>query len=394
MQTRAGTLKPQLSGEAQYFSFVPTPLQQVGLSAMDEEFATLLAQTYHYLGVLDAISSRIPNMDLFISMYIRKEALLSSQIEGTQATLEDILDPQAETNQNLNVAEVIGYIRALHFAMEGMEKLPLCTRLLRETHRILLSGGDFARNSGIRGSEKNPGEFRRSQNWIGAGGSTIKTARYIPPSPEDMIPALDDLERFINDEGGVSGTAGDPLISAALIHYQFETIHPFLDGNGRIGRLLIILYLCEKKLLSKPALYISCYLKQNQREYYDRLNEVRKKGDYESWVRFFIRGIGETAADAIAAIDQLTNLRDRNTQKISGLGRSAKTAGKLYGYIEGNPIIEVGKTARDLGVSFNTVEKAIEQLGNLGILAQTGTGKRNRVFAYAEYLDILRKGTE
>jgi Fic family protein len=211
-----------------------------------------------------------------------------------------------------------------------------------------------------------------------------------------MIAALDDLERFINDDGqgGIPGAARDPLVSAALIHYQFETIHPFLDGNGRIGRLLIILYLCEKKMLSKPALYISYYLKQNQREYYDRLGDVRKKGDYEPWVRFFIRGVGETAADAIAAIGQLAQLRERNTQKISGLGRSAKTAGKLYGYIERNPIIEVGKTALDLGVSFNTAEKAIGQLGKLGILAQTGSGKRNRVFTYAEYLDILRKGTE
>ncbi|MFP3041536.1 Fic family protein [Treponema primitia] len=383
----AGYLKAQLSGEARYFSFLPSPLQSITLNGLDDTFYFLMAQTRHQIGVLDVLSSRIPNMDLFISMYVRKEALLSSQIEGTQATLDDILDPQAERNRNLNVAEVINYIKAVHFALDRLGKLPLCIRLLRETHGILLAGN--------RGGEKAPGEFRRTQNWIGPGGSTIKTASFVPPAPEDLAPALDDLERFINDDIPLTAEfAVDPLIKAALIHYQFETIHPFLDGNGRMGRLLIILYLCEKKLLSKPALYLSCFLKQNQAEYYNRLSEVRRRGSYEQWIRFFIRGIKDTTEDAIGAIEQMTALREWNTGRIASLGRSAKTARKLYAYIERNPIIEIGKTAEDLGLSFNTAAKAVNHLTALNILRPTADAKRNRCFAYEDYLAILRKDTE
>lgn len=379
---RAGYLKAQLSGEARYYSFLPTPLQSITLNRLDDSFYFLMAQTRHQIGVLDVLSSRIPNMDLFISMYVRKEALLSSQIEGTQATLDDILDPQVEQNRNLNVTEVINYIKAVHYALERMGKLPLCIRLLRETHGILLAGN--------RGGEKAPGEFRRTQNWIGAGGSTINTASFVPPAPEDMAAALDDLEEFINQ----GYDSMDPLIKAALIHYQFETIHPFLDGNGRMGRLLITLYLYEKKLLSKPALYISCFLKQNQAEYYNRLSEVRRKGSYEQWVRFFMQGINDTAEDAIAAIEQMAALRERNTGRIASLGRSTKTAMKLYTYIERNPIIEISKTADDLGVSFNTAAKAVDHLAALNILRPTADARRNRCFAYEDYLAILRKDTE
>jgi Fic family protein len=359
-------------------------LQGLSLNAFGEDFYFLLARTSHELGVLDVLSSRIPNIDLFLSMHIRKEALLSSQIEGTQATLDDILDPRREKNQNLNVAEVINYIQAVHFALDRLNTLPLCNRLLREAHGILLAGN--------RGEDKSPGEFRRSQNWIGGAGSVIKTARYIPPSPDDMIRAMDDLEQYLNGESGP-----DPLIRAGLIHYQFETIHPFLDGNGRIGRLLAILYLCEKKVLAKPVLYISCFLKQNRQEYYDRLSLVRTKGDYEQWVRFFVRIVHDTAVDAIASINALSELRKRNIQKIAALGRSAKTARRLYDYLEQSPIIEIGKTAADLGLSFNTVTKAVGHLCVLGILKQTEPAagrlaERNRTFAYTNYLDILRQG--
>jgi Fic family protein len=243
--------------------------------------------------------------------------------------------------------------------------------------------------SGIRGGEKNPGEFRRSQNWIGPAGSAINTAVFVPPAPDDMIKALGDLETYINEDRDRI----DPLIKAALIHYQFETIHPFLDGNGRIGRLLITLFLREKSILSKPVLYISCYLKLNRIEYFDRLMEVRKKGRYSQWIRFFVQTVLDTAEDAVKTIDALMGLRESNRAKINGLGRSEKTALRLYKYIEGSPIIDIGRTATDLGLSYNTAASGIKHLQNLGILHAVTNSRRNRVFAYAEYLDILRLGT-
>ena len=210
-------------------------------------------------------------MDLFVSMYVRKEALLSSQIEGTQCTLDDILNPLMEENTNRNVSDVVNYIKATEFALNRLHSLPLCNRLIKETHAVLMEG--------VRGQEKSPGEFRYSQNWIGGQGSTIQNARYIPPNPEDMQTAMSDLEKYMNGDDLL-----DPLIQAALIHYQFETTHPFLDGNGRVGRLLITLFLMEKGILSRPALYISYFLKMNRIEYYDRMTQVRKTGDYEQWV--------------------------------------------------------------------------------------------------------------
>jgi len=381
MQNRAGQYIKQLSGEAQYNAFSPTPLQKVELSDMDSDFQALLAKTNRLIGKIDGVVSGIPDIDLFISMYIRKEALLSSQIEGTQATLDDILDPEAEENQNINVSEVLNYIKAADYAIERMNELPLCLRLLKEAHEILMTG--------IRGGEKNPGEFRRSQNWIGAGGSTLKTASYIPPAVDDMNAALSQLEKYINQDA----PHPDVLIRAALIHYQFETIHPFLDGNGRIGRLLIILYLIQKQALQKPVLYISYFLKLNRLDYYERLMLVRNKGNYEQWVRFFIEALYQTANDALTAIEQLTALRSKNHIKITTLGRSAKTARQVYDYIEKYPIITLGKTSGELKLPFTTVSRAVDNLCRLGILQLTENVKRNRCFAYEEYLEILRKDT-
>jgi Fic family protein len=385
MKNKAGTLKAQLSGEARYYSFVPTALQEIALGDLGSEFNTFLGETRHFLGVLDTLASKIPHIDLFLAMYVRKEALMSSQIEGTQATLDDILNPHAEENQNMNVGEVINYIQAVHFSYKRLEKLPLCMRLLRETHKVLLSGQ--------RGSDKNPGEFRRSQNWIGDTGSTIKNARFIPPSPGDMAAALDDLEKFLNDGGNTGSNVLDPLIRAALVHYQFETIHPFLDGNGRIGRLLILLYLHEQKILTKPALYISYFLKLNRVEYYDRLSFVRQKGDYNQWVKFFVKAVHAAAKDAVKTIDVLTKLREKNLAKIAGLGRSAKNAQNLYHYLEHSPIIDIGKTSKELRLSFNTTARAVGLLVDLRILKATSEGRRNRCFAYEAYLAVLRKGT-
>ena len=300
---RSGEYISNLTGEAMYKSFRPAPLPPV--LNMDDEMVSQLTSATKALATLDTLSSYIPNMNLFVSMYVRKEALLSSQIEGTQATLEDVLDPLIEKNANQNVADVVNYIKAAEFALERMNTLPLCNRLIKETHAVLMSG--------VRGQEKNPGEFRTSQNWIGAAGSSLKNARYIPPNPEDMTDAMSDLEKYINSDDSL-----DVLIQAALLHYQFETIHPFLDGNGRVGRLLITLFLMEKGALNSPALYISYYLKKNRIEYYDRMSEVRNKNNYEQWIKFFLRAIKESSDDAVETINKLIRV---SRQLLQELGR-------------------------------------------------------------------------
>lgn len=380
MENRAGYYRTNLSGEMAYKSFVPNALPPVPPIDMSEEMVSLLVKANSQIAVLESIATRIPNVDLFISMYVRKEALMSSQIEGTQATLEDLLDPMIDANMNRNVSDVVNYIKATEFAVRRLKELPLCNRLIKETHEVLMSG--------VRGQEKNPGEFRYSQNWIGGQGSTLKNARYIPPSPEDMTLAMSDLEKYINADDDL-----DALIRAALIHYQFETIHPFLDGNGRVGRLLITLFLMEKNVLTIPALYISYFLKKNRVEYYDRMSEVRAKGNYEQWVKFFLQALLESAEDAIATIDELVVLHDKNADLIAKMGRASKNAMLVFKYVESNPIIEIQKTSEALGIAYNTTSSAVNRLVDIGILTQTTNANRNRTFAYEEYLAVLRKGT-
>lgn len=374
----AGTYITNLSGDAAYQSFRPSPLPPE--LNIDDEMLSLLTGATKAIAKLDTLATYIPNINLFVSMYVRKEALLSSQIEGTQATLEDVLDPLIEENTNRNVADVVNYIKATEFALDRLTTLPLCNRLLKETHAVLMQG--------VRGQEKNPGNFRTSQNWIGSQGSSIKNARYIPPNPQDMTDAMSDLEKYMNNDDSL-----DVLIRAALIHYQFETIHPFLDGNGRIGRLLITLFLMEKKVLHSPALYISYYLKLNRVEYYDRISEVRAKNNYEQWVRFFLLAIKESSEEAAETILRLNALHNKNVSVIDGLGRQGKTSRLIFDYIEKNPIIDIGKTSHELGISFNTASSHINRLVEHGILVQTNNSERRRVFAYEEYLSILRKDT-
>ncbi len=380
MDKRAGKKIRNFFGESAYQSFLPTPLPPNPALDLDAEIVRLLVAANKQLAVLDAVSSRIPNINLFVSMYVRKEALLSSQIEGTQATLEDVFDPLIEENTNRDLADVINYIKATEFALKRLEELPICNRLIREVHAVLMDG--------VRGQEKTPGEFRRSQNWIGGHGSTLKTARYIPPNVEDMNQSMTNLEKYINSDDDL-----DLLIQSGLIHYQFETIHPFLDGNGRLGRLLITLFLIEKGLLKSPILYISYFLKRNRIEYYDRLSEVRNKGNYEQWIKFFLQAVLESAEDAIATIDRLTALHNKNSDIINGMGRAAKNTLRLLNYIEANPIIEISKTAKALDLVFNTISDAINRLEKAGILVQSAGEKRNRIYSYEEYLDILREGT-
>ena len=383
MENRAGFYRKNLTGEMTYNSFVPSPLPPVPPIALSSEELELLIKANSELTLLEGLAIRIPNINLFVSMYVRKEALLSSQIEGTQATLDDIFDPLLDNNINADVSDVINYIKATEFAVNRLKELPLCNRLVKEIHAVLLEN--------VRGQEKNPGEFRRSQNWIGGQGSTLKNARYIPPNLEDMENAMSDLEKYINADDGTA-----PLVKAALLHYQFETIHPFLDGNGRVGRLLITLFLLEKKVLTVPALYISYFLKRNRLEYYDRMMEVRKNGDYEQWIKFFLQAFVESAEDAIATIDKLKALHEKSFAVLltSIPKRQLENAGKLFAYLEANPIIDITKTAQQLDLAYNTTSRLVSAFVKLGLLRQSNTKNKNRVYAYEEYLQILRKGTE
>lgn len=380
MENRAGSFISNLYGEMSYRSFLPSPLPPNPAVMTDNEMMQLLVKANTWMAKLESIASLIPNIVLFVTMYVRKEALMSSQIEGTQCTLEDVFDPTVESNANRDVADVINSIKATDYAINRLQELPLCNRLIRETHSVLMQG--------VRGQEKSPGEFRTSQNWIGGEGGSLNKARFIPPHPDDMVIAMSDLEKYMNAPDTL-----DVLIRAALIHYQFETIHPFLDGNGRIGRLLITLFLLQQKVLTTPALYISYFLKKNRMEYYDRLTLVRNKGDYEQWIKFFLRAVSESAQDAYENIIRLAKLHDEHVARINTLGRARLTALQLFSYLERNPIIEIKGTAQAMQLSFNTVASAVKRLLDIGILAQSGGNQRNRTFKYKEYLDILREGT-
>lgn len=377
---RAGKYVKNLTGEASYQSFNPSSLPPEPELIIDSEMVQKLVDANRALVKLDTSVNLISNTELFISMYVRKEALVSSQIEGTQCTLDDILDPKIFQNTNLDVADVVNYVDAVHYALKRLEKLPLCNRLLKEIHEKLLSGA--------RGQEKNPGEYRKSQNWIGPSGCSLREARYIPPNVDDMMVAMDRLEDYINN-----GTEYDPLIRIALIHYQFETIHPFLDGNGRVGRILILLYLIEQKYLSKPVIYVSYFLKKNQIEYYDRISEVRRSGNYEQWIKFFLDAVYNAALDSNDTVILLNNLHNVNVEKLPKTTRKIDNVKLVFDYIEQHPIIDIKKTAEALRLSYNTVASAIRKLVELEILKEITNQSRNKVYAYEDYLAILRKDT-
>ena len=377
--SRAGFERTNLSGEAAYVSFVPAPLPPNPPLDLTDDLVRALAEARSDLAALSSAAAHVPSVSLFQTMYVRKEALLSAQIEGTQATLEDILDPGLDTHANLDAADVINYVKAMDAGLAGLTDLPLCNRLIQQVHAIMVAG--------VRGEDKTPGEFRRSQNWIGGAGSTLASARYIPPNVVDMTRAMGDLEQYMNT------ATEDPLVAAALIHYQFETIHPFLDGNGRVGRLLIVLYLVARGLLAAPVLYVSLFLKTNRIEYFDRMTEVRRTGNYEQWVTFFLQGVSLSARDALAAIDDLAALRHADEARITALGRARFTCARVLDHCQAYPIVDVPSTARALGVTFATAAAAVGRLVDLGILVPSTTNRRNRVFTYAAYLDILRQGT-
>lgn len=379
---RSGEYIKQLHGQLAYETFKPRPLPPVPSIEINDEMDRLIKRAYHLLGMLDGYSKLIPNKNLFLSMYVRKEALLSSQIEGTQATLDDLFDPYLEKNVNADVDEVIRYIQALNRADELLHHLPVSIRLLREIHRVLLESS--------RGQDKEPGELRNSQNWIGPAGQSLKYATYIPPHVSDMHQALSDLEKFIHEDHTY-----DDMIKIALIHYQFETIHPFLDGNGRIGRLLISILLKEYRLLDEYTLYLSYYLKKNRQEYYDRLMDVRTKGHYEAWIHFFIKGIIDTSEHAIMTLEKILDLRDKNIGLCFAVkGKPHQTILELFHYIEAHPIIDITQTSIALNKSFNTISTAIRWMVEQNILKQIEGHMRYRMFAYVDYLNILKDGLD
>lgn len=375
---RGGHFIKNFDGSLAYKSFVPTKLPPNPNILLVEDLFNLFTEAHFLLRELNVKSKLIPNIDLYTTMYVRKEALLSSQIEGTHATLDDILDPNIDENVNLDKKDVINYIKAINYANDLLERLPLSNRFIKKVHKVLISES--------RGSVKNPGEFRKSQNWIGPIGSTLKNALYVPPNINDMEKALSDLEHYIHYDKSLPD-----LIKIALIHYQFETIHPFLDGNGRVGRLLIDLLLKEYGLIDNNVIYISYYLKKNRREYYDRLMDVRLKGHYEQWVNFFLNGVIESCKHSIKTIDSLYLLDQKNinliNQRIKG---NKNTVLLIYDYIKSNPIFSISHAAKEINKSYNTTSLAVNKLIDLDILKQRNNQQRNRTFIYTEYLNILR----
>lgn len=377
---RAGRYVRQPTG---YSAFVPQPLPPKPALRQDAELASLLSAADHRLGRLDGIAATLPNPDLFVAMFVYKEAVLSSQIEGTQASLDDVLEFEAGAPQNEvpgDVAEAVNYVGAMNYGLERIKELPLSLRLLKEIHGRLLSD--------VRGCEKEPGEFRRSQNWVGPMGTSLTEARYVPPAVDDMKRAMGDLESFLHDRRPLP-----PLIKCGLVHSQFETIHPFLDGNGRMGRLLITFLLCQEGILERPLLYLSYFFKRNRLEYYDRLQAVRDAGDWEGWMRFFLRGVIEVSDESAATVRQILGLRAEHTQVIQGEMRSGNAL-RLLDRLYDRPVTSVSDVAAFLGVTYNGANTLISRFCQLGLLRETTGGARRRRFAYHAYLSLLRAGTE
>ncbi len=379
---RAGTIMNTTRG---YSAFVPKKLPPDPPICIDLEMQNLLSLADRKLGRLDGITEILPNPELFVAMYVKKEAVLSAQIEGTQASLIDVLNTPSNDPKDRaynEVSEVVNYVSAMNWGLQNLSKLPLSLRLIRNIHKVLLED--------VRGSNKNPGEFRKSQNWIGPQGCTIETATFVPPTVEDMEQAMSDLELYMYEEDNIPA-----LIKIAMIHAQFETIHPFLDGNGRMGRLLITFWLCQQEILSQPLLYLSYYFKQNRLEYYDRLMAVRTKGDWENWIKFFLRGVASVSDEAINSAKQIISLQTKYSNHILKHEKSNSNYTVLLNLLFEKPIITKKDVAELLGISLPTASTMVDFFCRIGILRdQNPEKKRYKVFAFDEYLTILQKGTE
>lgn len=377
--SRSGIFRKAPAG---YRAFYPARLPPEPPLAIEGELALLLSEADRALGAINTIASVLPSPDLLVAMFIQKEALLSSQIEGTQSSLTDVLGVDEGHPLTADVGEVVNYIKAMRHGLRRLEQdqFPMSLRLLREVHGVLMQQ--------VRGGKPalTPGEFRRGQNWI--GGTNLKTARFIPPPVDAMSAALDNLEKYlyVEDELPV-------LVQCALVHYQFETVHPFNDGNGRLGRLLITFFLVWRGVLDEPMLYLSAYLKTHQQEYYDRLMQVRNSGNFEAWVGFFLEGIVNVSEQVINTTRRLQQLEREHTERLIS-ANTGQDGIRLLRHLMQQPVVQVKDVARLLEVSYNTANSLVANLADLDLLRQTSKGRRNRRFSYSDYIDILAEGTE
>lgn len=370
-----------VAGES-YNAYVPSPLPPDPALDMADLYA-LLDQANTALGRLDGMSMVLPDAFLFLYMYVRKEAVLSSQIEGTQSSLSDLLlfeNSEAPGVPIDDVTEVSSYVSAMNYGLERLKEFPLSLRLIREIHEKLMNNP--------RGSHKQPGEFRASQNWI--GGQRPGNARFVPPPPEMLMECLDQFEKFLHDEN----IKLPALIKAALAHVQFETIHPFLDGNGRLGRLLITFILCNEGILKEPLLYLSLYFKANRQAYYDHLQSVRKTGDWESWVKFFLIGVIDTANQATETAQAIVKLFNNDRSRIKTSGKSTSAIITIHTYLQQYPVSSTVSIRKKTRLSQPTVMRSLSALEELGVVNEITGKERNKIFVYKDYLDILQKGTE
>jgi len=365
-------------------AFVPSSLPPRPPIDWTPELRSKFDQALLALGRLDSVSTLLPDTSLFLYMYVRKEAVLSSMIEGTQSSLSDLLLFELDHEPGVpldDVREVSNYVAALDHGLRLMEKgLPLSLRLFREIHSVLLTKG--------RGSNQTPGEFRRSQNWI--GGTRPGNAAFVPPPAEEVLECMSKLELFLHDQPEPTPA----LLKAALAHVQFETIHPFLDGNGRLGRLLITLLLCEQKVLREPMLYLSLYFKMHRQYYYELLGNIRLTGDWEAWLDFFAEAVIVTATQAVETARQLLDLSNQDRDKISGLGRAAASTLQIHRALMEHPIATSGSLVEKTSITPATINKALGHLEQLGIVKELTAQKRNRLFSYAGYIEIMNRGTE
>lgn len=381
MKDRAGTYINQSAG---YRAFVPKPLPPEPPIRFDDELQSLLSKADRALARLDGITTVLPNPDLFIGMYVKKEALLSSQIEGTEVSMQGILEFEANLipKDNINeVKQVINYIKAMNYGLERIKDFPMSLRLIKEIHKTLLEG--------TRGSHRTPGEFKKSQNWIGPPGSTIVNATYIPPPPDMMLSLMEDFEKYFYAKDKIPD-----LVRIALIHAQFETIHPFLDGNGRIGRLLITFYLIWKKILTKPILYLSFYLKKNRTAYYDLLMKIRTEGDWEQWIKFFLKGVYATCDEATNTAHEIIKLKERLLLKIYENAITSIYAVRLLDLLFETPLVSVKNAIDILKISSVAINQLIKKFEQIGILQEITGKKRYRKYVFKDYVDIIAKGTE
>ncbi len=377
---RQGSYITQLQG---YQAFIPAPLPPIPALDMTPEMVALNEKATVSLARLDGLAYLLPNLDLFISMYVKKEALLSSQIEGTQASLEDLFEYESGMEvDNLNdIQEVVHYIKAMNYGIERLQEFPMSNRLIKEMHKILLDEG--------RGKQKTPGEFKRSQNWIGPVNSTLKNAVFVPPPAEETLKAMSDFEKYMHKHSEYP-----EIVNCGLLHYQFETIHPFLDGNGRVGRLLITLYLYWKGVIEKPILYASYYFKIHRQEYYDRLMMVRTTGNFEQWIIFFLKAIIEASDSAIEATKNILSLHSKDQALLWEHRISSPLATMLLNQLFYTPVISIKTIEEQFNVSYPTAAQLIKQLVSIGILKEITGKKRAQRFIYHKYISILSEGTE